>query len=45
MLYAAMLDAIDERTGLFPTEPQKNKLPAGTNMIYLHQGCCALPED
>jgi hypothetical protein len=45
MLYAAMFDEVDEGTALFPTEPQKNKLPAGTNMIYLNQDGCTLPED
>jgi hypothetical protein len=45
MLYAAMFDEVDEGTALFPTVTQKDKLPQGSDMVFLNQEGCDLPDD
>jgi len=45
MMYVAMFDEADEATALFPVESHLVDLPVGSNMIYLDQDGCSLPED
>jgi hypothetical protein len=44
-LYAAMFDEVDEGTALFRIESDVGALPAGANMVTLHQDGCKLPDD
>ena len=45
MLYAAMFDEVDEGTALLPVETRGDKLPVGSQMAYLDQDGCSLPDD
>jgi len=45
MLYAAMFDEVDEGTALLPVETRGDKLPVGSQMAYLDEDGCSLPDD
>jgi len=44
-LYVAMFDEVDEGTAIFPVETRSDTLPAGTQMVYLNEDGCFLPDD
>lgn len=45
MLYAAMFDEVDEATALFPVETRMDKLPLGSNIVFLNPDGCSLPDN
>lgn len=44
-LYLAMFDEFDEGTAIHPSEPRMDKLPIGSNLLFLNQDGCSLPAD
>jgi hypothetical protein len=44
-LYVAMFDEADEGTAILPAETRMDKLPGGTNMVFLNQDGCNLSDD
>ena len=45
MLYGAMFDELDEGTAILPAVSRADRLPVGSQMVYLNQDGCSLPSD